>query len=63
MKRLSETEAAPVKEHLLVCAECRGRLAEWDAYIKAMRAALKQTSQLTVIRLGRETASAKHISP
>ena len=38
--RLAEADAAPVEEHLLVCAECRTRLAGWDAYIGAIREAL-----------------------
>ncbi len=39
MNRLSEPEAAPVEEHLLVCEECRARLTESDEYVAAMRAA------------------------
>ncbi len=35
LNRLDETEAAPIEEHLLVCEECRKRLAEWDAYARA----------------------------
>jgi anti-sigma factor RsiW len=27
---LSEAASAPVEEHLLVCEECRARLAEWN---------------------------------
>jgi hypothetical protein len=30
-------DAAPVEEHLLVCEECRERLAGWDAYVRAAR--------------------------
>lgn len=37
--RLADADAAPVEEHLLVCAECRDRLAEWDEYVRAMRSA------------------------
>jgi hypothetical protein len=33
-------DAAPVKEHPLVCQECRERLAAWDQYVGAMRAVL-----------------------
>lgn len=40
--RLTEADAAPVEEHLLVCEECRVRLAGWDEYVGAIRAALKQ---------------------
>jgi anti-sigma factor RsiW len=29
---LAEADVAPVEEHLLVCAECRARLAEGDEY-------------------------------
>ena len=39
LDRLSDERAAPVQEHLLVCDECRGRLAAWDAYVGAMRRA------------------------
>jgi hypothetical protein len=28
------SDAAPVEEHLLVCEECRARLAGWDAYVR-----------------------------
>lgn len=41
MDRLTEAEAAPVEEHLLVCEGCRERLAEWDEYVRAMRAAME----------------------
>ena len=37
LDRLADT--APVEEHLLVCEDCRARLAEWDAYVRAIRAA------------------------
>ena len=30
LDRLSESDAAPVEEHVLMCEECRQRLAEWD---------------------------------
>lgn len=33
-------DAAPIKDHLLVCEECRGRLAGWYGYVRAIRAAL-----------------------
>lgn len=39
--RLADTDAAPVEEHLLVCAECQDRLAGWDEYIAAMRGAMR----------------------
>lgn len=41
--RLGDAESAPVEEHLLVCAECRERLAGWDEYITAMRRAMRGT--------------------
>jgi hypothetical protein len=41
MERPPEPEAAPLEEHLLVCKQCRVRLAEWDAYIAAVRAAIR----------------------
>ena len=37
--RLSEDEAAAFEEHLLICEECQGALAETDDYIQAMKAA------------------------
>jgi anti-sigma factor RsiW len=40
LDRFAEPDAAPVEEHLLVCGECRGRLAAWDEYVAAMRAAI-----------------------
>jgi hypothetical protein len=45
MGNLSEEEAAPVEEHLLVCSYCRNLLQEADEYTPAMRtacAALRQ---------------------
>ncbi len=42
MGRLAEAEAAPLEEHLLVCPECQDRLAGWDEYIAAMRAAMEK---------------------
>jgi anti-sigma factor RsiW len=38
--RLPEAQQAPLEEHLLVCADCRDRLDEWNDYTRAMRAAL-----------------------
>jgi hypothetical protein len=40
LNRLPESEAAPFEEHLLVCEECRKRLAEWDAFVSGIRAAM-----------------------
>jgi anti-sigma factor RsiW len=41
LNRLAEPDAAPVEEHLLVCGKCRERLAGWDEYVGAMRAAMR----------------------
>ncbi len=38
MDRLAADAAAPVEEHLLICAECRARLAGWGKWVRAMRA-------------------------
>ena len=40
LDRLPESAAAAAEEHLLTGAECRERLAGWDEYVKAMRAAM-----------------------
>jgi anti-sigma factor RsiW len=37
--RFAAAATAPAEEHLLACADCRDRLARWDEYIRAMRAA------------------------
>jgi anti-sigma factor RsiW len=37
--RLSIEASAPLEEHLLVCTRCQERLARWDEYIPAIRAA------------------------
>jgi anti-sigma factor RsiW len=39
--RLQEPELASTEEHLLLCQECRARLEETDAYVTAIREALK----------------------
>ena len=39
--RLAAAATAPAEEHLLGCADCRDRLARWDEYIRAMRAACR----------------------
>jgi anti-sigma factor RsiW len=41
LDRLAEPDAAPVEEHLLICEQCQARLAGWDEYVRAMRAAMK----------------------
>jgi anti-sigma factor ChrR (cupin superfamily) len=43
MGRLSESEAAPVEEHPLICEECMDRLERLDTYHRALQAALIQT--------------------
>jgi anti-sigma factor RsiW len=45
MGTLSEAEAAPFDEHLLVCEKCRTLVEASDAYVAAMRAAAKRTRQ------------------
>jgi hypothetical protein len=42
--RLAAVE--PAEEHLLVCADCRERLAQWDEYVRAIRDACRQTRGL-----------------
>lgn len=44
---LPEAQEAPLEEHLLVCEECRDRLARWDEYVGAMRAACRETTSVT----------------
>jgi anti-sigma factor RsiW len=44
--RAVEPGAAPVEEHLLVCEECRTRLAGWGEDVGAMRAALPDALHL-----------------
>jgi len=39
LNRLSELEAAPLEEHLLVCDICQGRLQEIDEFVVALKAA------------------------
>lgn len=40
--RLTDTELAPVEDHLLICTECQDKLAEADEYTRVMRAALAE---------------------
>jgi len=42
MGRLTERDAVPVEEHLLICECCRARLEETDAYVRAMREACRR---------------------
>jgi anti-sigma factor RsiW len=39
--RLPESATEPAEEHLLVCGGCQPRLADWDTYVRAMRAATR----------------------
>lgn len=39
MRTLPESAVAPLEEHLLICAECRGRLVETERYVAPLRAA------------------------
>ena len=55
--RLSDADAAPVEEHLLVCSLCQDRLQVTDAFIRALRAAVE--SRRTGQKEPPEAASAK----
>ena len=37
--RLSAAASAPLEEHMVGCTGCQDRLARWDEYLRAMRAA------------------------
>jgi hypothetical protein len=52
LNRLAEADpdAAPVEEHLLVCEEYGGRLAGWDAYLRATRAATRRQAVMPIIQ-------------
>jgi anti-sigma factor RsiW len=39
--RLPAAASAPLEEHLLGCTGCQHRLAGWDEYSRAMRAACR----------------------
>ncbi len=39
--KLPDTQLAELEAHLLVCSECQDRLRELDAYVAAMRGALR----------------------
>ena len=43
--RLASAASAPLEEHLLVCEHCQERLAGWDDYLRAMRAACRTSRQ------------------
>jgi len=44
MARLSETELVPVEEHLLICQDCRERVAWLDDFVGAIRSAARAES-------------------
>ena len=48
--RLDDAAAAPADEHLLVCEACRNRLARWDQYVRALRAAGRTFRDLPLTR-------------
>lgn len=50
--RLPESAAEPAEEHLLICAECRERLAGWDQYVAAMRAAASELNLAAATECG-----------
>lgn len=37
MGALGDEDAAPIEEHLLLCAGCQNRLAELDSFLNALR--------------------------
>jgi hypothetical protein len=39
MRTLPDAESEPLKQHFLVCSECRDRLTATDEYLAAMRSA------------------------
>jgi hypothetical protein len=41
VKPLSDADTAPIEDHLLMCEDCRARLAEWDGCFRAMRAVMR----------------------
>jgi anti-sigma factor RsiW len=58
--RLSEYRAAPVEEHLLICAACRARLVGWDRYLAGMKTVLRKLARLKPRHL---TARPPDVSP
>ena len=60
--RLAESDGVPVEEHLLVCEQCRERLAGWDEYVGAMRSACWQFRAVPLVR-GRWRSLARLIYP
>ena len=53
--RLSAAASAPLEEHLLGCTSCLDRLAGWDGYIGAMRAACRTLLQSPRVRTAGES--------
>jgi anti-sigma factor RsiW len=45
MARLSEAELVPVEEHLLICQDCRERVAWLDDFVGAVRSAARAASR------------------
>jgi len=45
LDRLSGADLERIEEHLLVCPECQERLKDTDAFVKAMRGALEETTE------------------
>ena len=45
MGRLAEPEAAPIEEHLLVCATCQDRLAAAESVLPSLRHALREVER------------------
>lgn len=45
MARLSDEEAVPVEEHLLICQRCRERVAWLDDFVGSIRSAADGTSR------------------
>ena len=50
MDRLSEEETASLEEHLLVCAACQEQQREMDDYVRAMRQALSEIEQESIVK-------------
>jgi anti-sigma factor RsiW len=45
LERLADERAAPVKEHLLVCEECRARQVGWDEDVGSVQAAMRRAAR------------------
>jgi anti-sigma factor RsiW len=44
LDRQPESAARPAEDHLLICAECRERLAGWDEWVRAIQSASRGTA-------------------